>query len=372
MSKKKTHSEYIAELRIKNPAVEVIEQYINTSTPIMHHCIKHDVCWKARPSDILKGKGCKLCASEKISKSNSMIHDEYVQDLAIKNPLIEVVEQYVNAKTKIMHHCLKHDVYWAITPDGVLHGRGCRQCGKEKYYKSRSKTHDQYVHEVEVVNPNIIVVGQYINNKTPIEHYCQIHNVTWSAAPDGILSGYGCSECRKEKISYKTSKTHEQYVVELAIANSDIEVIDKYLGANIPILHRCKIDGYEWLAQPANLLSGCGCPQCNESSGERKVRQWLQSHEVAYIFQKTFADCKDQKQLPFDFYIPAYNTCVEYDGEQHFRSVDLWGGDEYFERLQLHDSIKTRYCKDNNIHLLRISYKQNVNKELEKFFIHLI
>lgn len=372
MSKKKTHNEYVEELAVKNPIVKAVGRYINNNTPITHYCLKHDVYWDVRPNDVLRGKGCKLCASEKISKANKTTHDNYIQDLAIKNPNIEVIGEYINAKTKILHHCLKHDVYWEVAPDDVLHGRGCKQCGKEKCRNSRLKSHDQYVYEVGLINPNIVVVGQYAGNKTSIEHYCKIHNIFWNISPDGILGGYGCSECRKEKISYKNSKTHEQYVAEVAATNPDIEVIEKYIGANTQILHRCKIDGYEWLAQPANILNGCGCPQCNESSGERKIRQWLQNHNIEYTFQKIFADCKDQKQLPFDFYIPTYNTCIEYDGEQHFRPVDFWGGNESFKRLQLHDSIKTKYCKDNDIHLIRISYNQNIEDELEKFFIHLI
>ena len=367
MSKKKTHKEYVQELAIKNPDIEVIGQYINNKTPIMHHCLKHNIYWDARPNDILSGKGCKLCACEKISKANRATHDKYVQDLAIKNPIIEVIGEYINAKTKILHHCLRHDVYWDVTPDDVLHGCGCKQCRDEKYNKSRSKSHEQYIHEVEIINPDIVVIGQYAGNKIPIEHYCKVHNVFWSISPDGILSGYGCRECRKEKIAYKKSKTHEQYVAELAIINPDIEVVEKYIGANTQILHRCKIDGYEWLAQPANILNGCGCPQCKESGGERKVRQWLQNHGIEYIYQKTFIDCKDQKQLPFDFYLPDFNVCIEYDGEQHFRPVDLWGGDESFKRLQLHDSIKTEYCQDNNIHLLRIPYFKNVEEELNNF-----
>ena len=137
-------------------------------------------------------------------------HDEYVEELAIKNPNIEVVGQYINAKTPILHHCLIHDVFWNVEPDDVLRGRGCKQCGKEKYNKARSKSHEQYVHEVETINPNIVVIGQYMGNKISIKHYCKIHNVLWDASPDCILSGRGCSECRKEKISYKKSIANQK------------------------------------------------------------------------------------------------------------------------------------------------------------------
>lgn len=76
--------------------------------------------------------------------------------------------------------------------------------------------------------------------------------------------------------------------------------------------------------------------------------------------------------LPFDFYIPKNNILIEYDGEQHYKSVKMWGGDNAFEKRKLHDSIKTKYCLDNKIKLLRIPYwdfdniDEILNSELKK------
>ena len=70
--------------------------------------------------------------------------------------------------------------------------------------------------------------------------------------------------------------------------------------------------------------------------------------------------------MPFDFYLPVKNIAIEYDGEQHFKSVDFFGGEETFKKQQLHDKIKTNYCKNNNISLLRIKFDQNVENEMQK------
>jgi hypothetical protein len=194
------------------------------------------------------------------------------------------------------------------------------------------------------------------------------HDIFWSAYPDNILRGCGCSECAKEKIGEKNRKTHDQYVFELAKVNSNIEVIDEYQDASTAILHRCKIDGYTWYARPGNILFGKGYPKCNESHGERQVCKWLYERNINYIQQKIFDDCRDQRPLPFDFYLPDYNICIEYDGEQHFRPIELFGGEGGFNKRKYHDSIKTQYCINNNIHLLRIPYFQNVEEELEKIY----
>ena len=49
---------------------------------------------------------------------------------------------------------------------------------------------------------------------------------------------------------------------------------------------------------------------------------------------------------------------IEYDGIQHFEPKDFFGGEESFSKLKEHDSIKSNYCMENNIRLLRIPYFQ--------------
>ena len=98
----------------------------------------------------------------------------------------------------------------------------------------------------------------------------------------------------------------------------------------------------------------CGC--LNKSKGEMYIEEILKDNNIDYIPQKRFDDCKDEKTLPFDFYLPQYNVCIEYDGSQHFEPVQYWGGEKRFKELVLHDLIKDTYCKSNDIKLIRIPY----------------
>ena len=367
MPKKKTHEEYVEELKIINPTVEVVGKYINANTKITHHCLVHDMYWDMTPHNALAGKGCKYCAKDKFKSKRARTHDEYISELKMKNPTVEVIEQYVDANTSIMHHCLIHDVYWRTTPTRALQGVGCDVCHGERISSVKYKTNEQYIAEVNGINQNIIVIEPYIDARTPILHKCKIHNVEWMAAPDSILHGHGCPECGNEAIAEKLTKTHKQYVEELKEKNQDIMVIGVYIDALTPILHKCKIDGCEWFARPANILNGNGCPQCNESSGERQVRQWLDNNDVRYECQKAFNDCRDKQPLPFDFYLPDYNICIEYDGKQHYESINYFGGKETYEYTIRHDRMKDDYCKENNITLLRIPYYEDVNEQLNNF-----
>ena len=68
--------------------------------------------------------------------------------------------------------------------------------------------------------------------------------------------------------------------------------------------------------------------------------------------------------MRYDIFIPALGICIEYDGEQHFRPIEFFGGIESFKNLILKDELKNLYCQENNLSLLRISYKENINKKL--------
>lgn len=424
--RKKTHEEYVAEVAVKNPNIEVVGRYIDANTKIEHRCLIDGCVWDVTPNKVLSaGRGCPKCAGN--YRRN---HQEYVEELLIKNPNLEVVEKYIGANTKIKHHCLKHDVYWYITPSSALSGTGCPECGKEKISIKNSRTEQQYVEEVKIISPHITVLGSYVNSFTPILHKCNIHNIEWMVCPQSILNGSGCYYCGLEKLSVQKVKTHEQYVNdlktinpniipiekyagalvsilhrciidnyewylrpanaisgrgcpkcsnhvvrtqdeyvdELSTINENIELVDRYIDTRTPVLHKCKIDGYIWKVRPADILcKGYGCPRCHESKGERKIRLWLEKHNIDYNFQYPFENCRDNKPLPFDFYLPDYNSCIEYDGKQHFESIEYFGGQESFEITVKHDNIKNEYCKDNGILLLRIPYFKNVEEELNNF-----
>lgn len=103
-------------------------------------------------------------------------------------------------------------------------------------------------------------------------------------------------------------------------------------------------------------VTSCGCI-C--SKGEEKVKEILQSLNIFYHEQKTFEDCINPMtgtKLSFDFYLPNYNTCIEYDGKQHFEITGGYYNEHSFEELQNRDNIKNQYCENNNIKLIRVPY----------------
>lgn len=113
------------------------------------------------------------------------------------------------------------------------------------------------------------------------------------------------------------------------------------------------------------------CEYCvrRESNLEIKVREWLQSNNIVFEQQKRFCDCRYKKKLPFDFYLPYYNICIEIDGEQHFKSDVCLHGHFTTEKdladTQYRDKIKNKYCDDKNIKLIRLKYNVFKNNEFK-------
>lgn len=77
---------------------------------------------------------------------------------------------------------------------------------------------------------------------------------------------------------------------------------------------------------------------------------------------KTFKNCFYKKKLPFDFYIPSLNVCIEMQGIQHYKPVEVFGGEPGFKETKIRDEIKRNFCRDNNIGLILIdSSKSDFN-----------
>lgn len=98
------------------------------------------------------------------------------------------------------------------------------------------------------------------------------------------------------------------------------------------------------------------------SSGEYKVINHLERLKLQYIREVEFQLLKGHS---FDFYLPQQNLIIEFDGDQHFSSNNIFDKgceDSYRYRLN-RDNIKNNFCKENSIRLLRLSLKNIKNIE---------
>ena len=155
-------------------------------------------------------------------------------------------------------------------------------------------------------------------------------------------------------------KTTKQFIKEANVIHNfryDYSKV-KYMNNQTKVKIVCLIHG-DFEQVSSSHLSGAGCPHCSESKGEKKISKFLDLNEIEYVRQKKFDECVGVRyKLPFDFYLPKYRTAIEFDGKQHYEPMEFFGGIEAYNRLKENDRIKSDYCEDNYIELIRIRYDQ--------------
>ena len=128
---------------------------------------------------------------------------------------------------------------------------------------------------------------------------------------------------------------------------------------NRNIIWHCRCEcGNECDISSHDLITGntksCGCAR-TKSFGEEKIKKILDDAHIFYI--REYSPSSLSFKGRFDFYLPEQNIIIEYDGIQHFQSgKGYFDNIEKFSITQEHDEIKTKWCKDNNILLIRIPY----------------
>lgn len=76
---------------------------------------------------------------------------------------------------------------------------------------SKEKT-ERYKEKIKNKSFAIKVIDTYIDAKTKIRHQCLVCDHIWLSSPNNILSGCGCPNCKKHKLSIQKRLSHDQYL----------------------------------------------------------------------------------------------------------------------------------------------------------------
>lgn len=296
----------------------------------------------------------KLTTEEFIERAKNVHGNKYDYSLA----------EYKGTHEKIKIICPEHGIF-EQRPCDHLHKQGCPYC-KPNYPKTRENFLElaKQTHGDKYDYSNI----KYVNWKTPFEIKCKTCGNIFKQSPELHISRkHGCPACGNLKSIKNRTKSKEQFIEEAKILFKDKYDYSKvnYIGANNKVEIVCKQHG-SFFVTPHHHLSFVGCPICNCSHGEQKIRNLLIENGITFEQQYKFSGCKDINPLPFDFYLPELNIVIEMQGEQHYRIIEHFGGEEGFQLQQKHDSIKREFCRENNIKEIEIPYYENIEAILQK------
>jgi hypothetical protein len=269
--------------------------------------------------------------------------------------------EYVNNNTKVKIICRVHGTFEQI-PRTHLNGRahGCGKCANNDYRYTLSR----FIDRANLVHKNKYDYSliEHVDRRSYIDIICPIHGI-FSKRTDSHIEGSGCSKCNK-KINFMLSE--KKFIEKSKLIHNcfyDYSLV-KYIGTNNYVKIICQKHGI-FNQSPHNHMKGQGCPSCNESKGEKAIKEFLEKNNIKFIREKVFSDCRFKYPLPFDFYLPDYNTCIEFNGKQHYEPIKYFGGIDYFKLINERDEIKSKYCNENNIRLIIIKYNENIINSLK-------
>lgn len=271
-----------------------------------------------------------------------------------------VLNEYINAKTKISVRHNSCGNQYIVLPFNLLSGHSCNLCANKIRANSRSSNPEVFSKFFyEIVGDEYTLLSEYkrSNIKVLVRH--NSCNNSYATTPSNFSDGKRCPFCSvlKKGASQRGNIEDFKIYVEERYSGEYIVVGKEYINARtkIEILHtKC---GEIWNVCPDKFKNSRECPNCKRTSkGERSISSILEKLKFSFIKQYRFKNCFDKGVLPFDFYIPEFNMCIEYQGEQHYRPVSIFGGEDSFKSQVKRDKIKKKYCKSNNIELLIIPY----------------
>ena len=288
----------------------------------------------------------------------------------------------------------KHGRLTIVDEDYNYNGTGKKvficncDCGKSNIIKSKSYIwNDNSSCGCFTKESRAIKVGRNINNQrfgrlivletfwdtSPLKIRCKcdcgnIVILNKNDVQSGHTKSCGCLQRDRASESHRVDSTGY-------ISSSGVKIIQPYKkNKKGQMLWECecgfcKNHFYDLPARIKNShTQSCECVKM--SIREVWVENFLKDNNINYKTQYSFADCKNKYVLHFDFAIfNKYNMLIallEIDGEQHYKPIDYFGGDEGFALTHQRDEIKNKYCKDNNINLIRLPYYLSDNDIKEK------
>lgn len=291
VSKIAKHKKDFDERKHLNTNVIVLGEYTGKVNSILCKCVYCGEELYMLPDNILNGNTHAKCKSIQRRLSN----DEFVGRIALLNPTYELLTPYIRSEDKIKCRCKIHDFVWESYPSTLLKGGNCPRCSGKYQWST-----ENFKKEMFIINPDIEILGEYINTKTNILARCIPCDYTWSVGPRHLLTGRGCPKCSMSRGERKVSNFLKEH-------NIDFQIEYK--------------------------LDGC------------KVKR-----ELPFDF------------VIFNDGVPK--VAIEYQGIQHYEPLEFFGGEDGLEKRKYYDDIKREYCISNNIKLIEIPYWDYNNIEL--------
>jgi len=297
--------------------------------------------------------------------SKRKTQEEFVKEIKEKyDKEYSVIGKYVNAKTKIKIRHNTCNKNFDMTPSNILSGQQCPFCKSLRLSKNQLMTDDDFKAEIyNLVGKEYTVKSKYKGRYKNVIFHHNVCNTDFLMKPTKFINN-GCrctnKDCLHNRISNKLRDNQKSFKEKFDNrSQGEYVLLSKYNLSCEKILIKHLVCGNKFEMKANNFIQGQGCPFCNISKAELKIRNFCINKSIDYVWQKSYDDLIGVNNgiLFYDFYFPKNNILLEYQGQYHDGS--LLNKCQTIEKLimqQEHDKRKRQYAKDHNIKLIEIWY----------------
>lgn len=381
--------------RYRNPDEFVfIDRYAGTGVKlrVIHNIKGCGAVARVKPNNFKRGYQCQECKGVNKLSIQEERFKEKLKDYCERkfgNIGEYTLEEGFKGRAKAI--TFKHNAYncgreYKVSPRRILEGAECPTCTGRVV--PMQKTHKDFLEEVKDSNKRYgrgeeeyVFIEDYKGSviKIKVEH--TTCGCIYKVAPNRFLQGVGCPKC------YGTPRrTNKEFTEEVKRLNKErhgVEdeyvFLEEYETRHTKIKVRHNIEGcqHEYGVRPSDFMRKgkryTGCPSCRQSKGELRVDKELKELGVEYGIQhKLLKNPETGAWLTTDFVLyvdKKIRMVIEYDGEQHYRAYNIFGGEEGYRATKKRDRLKNKYCEENGIPILRIPYWEfnNIDNVLKDF-----
>lgn len=315
----------------------------------------------------VNGGGCPYCSGKRVCIDNCLftLYPHTAEEWhPTKNGKLTPYKVTYGSGKKVWWQCKKgHE--WQATISSRVKGNGCPCCsGRKACSDNCLQTTHPYIAKQwhPTKNKKLTTCDIVSNSHKKVWWKCE-RGHEWQATISSKTRSKrnGCPYCNGKKACLDNC-LHTLYP-NIAkewhpTKNGKLSPRDVTPGSNKKVWWKCKED-HEWQSTTNNRISlRRNCPICNESKGEKKIREYFEKTNITYDYQYSFQK-SDIKYSKFDFKIQE--GLIEYNGIQHYTPISfgLKNRNEIMKNFLLclkRDEKKIKWCKDNNIPLLIIPY----------------
>lgn len=391
------------------------------------HCIAHGL-FKQKAYSHLYGKGCTLCANERTAKSLTLSTNDFIEkskakygerfsyekthcigagkdllitcpdhgdfsirpkahmwlpygcpNCSVELPRLNRKQKLLN-KAKIVHGdkydyskvnyakfndmveiiCPKHGSFWQFFHVHVNKPTNCPTCIRE----ADKLTIEEFISKSEKIHGKSYDYSKvvYETNRSMVTINCPKHGDFVQRAASH-LSGNKCRDCYVED----SRNSKEEFVKKAKQIHSDKYDYSKavYKGSKIPLEIICPKHGSFWQRPNTHTSSKNGCCRCSESKGENEVERCLLKYNIKHF--------REYRILPhryrYDFFLPELNIYIEFNGQQHYKPVEMFGGLPAFLKVKENDKIKRFLVKQHQGKLIVLTYLTLAEQDVERVLI---